>query len=266
MNRAMPMPMLASSPTVYQLAEEEWSLHARCIASGLPPFPTSMCGYSSQRRHLLSTEIGPLFPSDQSSSFTLDANPLQQQMTMTMMIPLDRIQMKPPTVPFSSSPSRSVQKRKLPAAFWNGTEIFNPAKNPASKAARVRRKNISDRTTILASLMPWERRMSISTMLEEAKKYVKFLEAQVMAVQYMPVESYFHCDSPISGAGGSRQQLMQVLVNSRIVQERLYDKGLCVYSVEQMILMRRIVEREMVVQKQQHMAQKQSTGSSTTTS
>lgn len=95
--------------------------------------------------------------------------------------------------------------------------------------------------------MPWERRMDTGTLLEEAHKYVRFLEAQVAALRTMPDTAAFAAAHVSSGRGGdllaleqlNRQQMLRVLVNSPRVQERLYDKDLCVFAAEQVTALRR---------------------------
>ncbi|WOL15104.1 hypothetical protein Cni_G23885 [Canna indica] len=121
---------------------------------------------------------------------------------------------------------------------------------PSSELSRLRRKKISDRTRIIESLMPWERRMDTGTMLGEAYKYVRFLEAQVAALYTMPVFAKFSAAPVSSGRGGAlggleqlnRQQMLQVVVNSPRIQEKLYEKGLCVFCTEQVGALRRSVE------------------------
>ncbi|XP_074562783.1 uncharacterized protein LOC141819347 [Curcuma longa] len=117
----------------------------------------------------------------------------------------------------------------------------------SSELSRLRRKKISDRIRIIESLMPWERRMDTGTLLEEAHKYVRFLEAQVAALRTMPDTAAFAAAHVSSGRGGdllaleqlNRQQMLRVLVNSPRVQERLYDKDLCVFAAEQVTALRR---------------------------
>ncbi|KAG7011926.1 Transcription factor bHLH, partial [Cucurbita argyrosperma subsp. argyrosperma] len=60
---------------------------------------------------------------------------------------------------------------------------------PRSALARQRRQKLSDKTRCLQKLLPWDKKMDIATMLEEACKYVKFLQAQLLALQSMPRES-----------------------------------------------------------------------------
>ncbi|KAG5551779.1 hypothetical protein RHGRI_010008 [Rhododendron griersonianum] len=123
--------------------------------------------------------------------------------------------------------------------------------------ARKRRQTISEKTSCLQKLLPWDKKMDRATMLEEAYKYVKFLQAQVSVLQSMPVDSSFSTRNPAgNGAvnvfGGlgrlNRQQLLQVMVNSPGVQTTLYSKGLCVYSVEQLVTMKKVAERKALYQ------------------
>nr|CAD1819289.1 unnamed protein product [Ananas comosus var. bracteatus] len=104
-----------------------------------------------------------------------------------------------------------------------------------------------------AGLMPWERKMDTATLLEEANKYVRFLEAQVTALQTMPERSARFAPPreppgslpcPAAALGRlNRQQLLQVLVNSPVVQDRLYARGVCVFSAEQVASLRCSAER-----------------------
>ncbi|URE27679.1 Helix-loop-helix DNA-binding domain [Musa troglodytarum] len=122
---------------------------------------------------------------------------------------------------------------------------------PSSELSRQRRKKISDRTRIIESLMPWERRMDTGSMLEEAYKYIRFLQTQVAVLRSMPTAAEFSAAPVSSGRGGglgglerlNRQQMLQVVVNSRRVQEKLYERGLCVFSVEQVASLQKEVER-----------------------
>ncbi|XP_047306216.1 transcription factor bHLH52 [Impatiens glandulifera] len=122
-----------------------------------------------------------------------------------------------------------------------------------SSLARNRRQKYSEKIRCLQKILPWDKKMNMATMLEEAYKYVKFLQAQVSILQSMPYNSSTcysssssHVISPIPGDfyGGlgklNRQQLLQVLVNSPVAQTLLYSRGCCVYSVEQLSLLREI--------------------------
>ncbi|XP_058072939.1 uncharacterized protein LOC131221659 [Magnolia sinica] len=137
---------------------------------------------------------------------------------------------------------------------------FPPKVYPRCTLPRQRRKKISDRTRQLEKLMPWEKKMDIATTLEEAHKYIRFLEAQVSVLKSMPRESNFVSldAAPVSGGEAfgevlaleklNRQQLLQVLVNSAVVQEKLYSGGCCVFSVEQVVVLKKMAERKVLLQ------------------
>ncbi|CAA6656528.1 unnamed protein product [Spirodela intermedia] len=176
--------------------------------------------------------------------------------------------------------------RSIPAATPSSTAVSFPSPHPlfspphpqpsssddqralqAEKPASRQRKGISERIRLLAKLMPWDRKMNTSTMLEEARNYVKFLEAQVTVLQCMPVESRFSCPPPSSYATSAsvlrglerltRQQLLHVMVRSPLVQDKLCGRGLCVFSVEQVILMRQAAERKKILHHQHHQLEQQ---------
>ncbi|KAL6140091.1 hypothetical protein ACLB2K_058392 [Fragaria x ananassa] len=116
-----------------------------------------------------------------------------------------------------------------------------------SRLARERRQTLSDKTRCLQKLLPWESKMDTATMLEKAHRYVRFLQAQVAALQAMPVVAS-DCSLPVltrGGGGGdvevmsrlSRSQMLQVIVNSPVAQMRMAEQGRCVLSVEQLALL-----------------------------
>ncbi|XP_010524482.1 PREDICTED: transcription factor bHLH117 [Tarenaya hassleriana] len=121
----------------------------------------------------------------------------------------------PPPVGFTISPSSA-----------SGT----PASTTQNNTARDRRRKIAEKTRSLEKLMPWEKKMDRATLLEEAHKYIKFLQAQIAVLRWMPLEAVF------SGAGGlNRQQVLQVMASSSRVQTTLYTRGCCVFSREQLL-------------------------------
>ncbi|XP_010241019.1 PREDICTED: transcription factor bHLH117 [Nelumbo nucifera] len=134
-----------------------------------------------------------------------------------------------------------------------------PKRSPPSSAAvhmstlaRQRRKKIGDRTRCLQKLMPWDKKMSMATLLEEAYKYIEFLKAQLRALQTMPCQSSIEWEVLPGNVGLelggleklNRQQLLQVLVNSPVAQTMLYSKRQCVFSWEQLLLLNKITENK----------------------
>ncbi|XP_057458022.1 transcription factor bHLH117 [Lotus japonicus] len=146
-------------------------------------------------------------------------------------------------------------------------ETFSPPPPPApavilqSHLARQRRQKLSEKTRCLQKLMPWDKKMDQGTLLEEAYKYVKFLQAQTSVLQSMPTTTRFAAAS----AGGvfgemerlNRSQALQILVNSPVAQTMLYSKGLCVFSVEQVALLRKFTERKQHQHQHHHFHQNQ---------
>ncbi|XP_041003428.1 transcription factor bHLH117 [Juglans microcarpa x Juglans regia] len=148
-----------------------------------------------------------------------------------------------------------------------------PAVMPHSKLASRRRQKLSEKTQSLRKLMPWDTKMDMATMLEEAHKYVKFLQAQLKALQTMPSSSSFSAFTPAqslySGVFGglgrlTRNQILQVLVNSPVAQTMLYSQGCCVFATEQMALLGKIAERKLLFQQQNVAFNHSSTSSSST--
>ncbi|XP_031473730.1 transcription factor bHLH117 [Nymphaea colorata] len=155
---------------------------------------------------------------------------------------VERSLCKPPkgffTDPYSVCSPRSV----LPAV------PVNRQSTAPSEAARIRRRKISERTRALERLMPWSAKMDTATMLENAFKYVKFLQAQVSVLKSMPEKSgpfvaRFASPSTLGTAGASifdripRHQLLHILVTSPNVQKRLLEGENCIVSVEQLVQM-----------------------------
>ncbi|XP_050206555.1 transcription factor bHLH117 [Mercurialis annua] len=140
----------------------------------------------------------------------------------------------------------------------SNTQTLGVQKNKSKK--RIDRQRMSDKIRELRKLMPWDKKMDTATLLGEAFKYVKFLQAQVQALETMPFLDmddssssslsppsgyyYYNTDNAaeseddVSVCGGtmgllSRQQLLQILLNTGEAQNRLYSQGCCVFSIEQ---------------------------------
>jgi hypothetical protein len=133
---------------------------------------------------------------------------------------------------------------------------------PQSKLARQRRQKLSEKTRCLQKLMPWDKKMDQATLLEEASKYVKFLQAQYSVLQSMPSHSTTNNNYGGGGNGGragggvfgdlemlNRNQALQVMVNSPVAQTKLCSQGYCVFTMEQFSLLRKLSERRQLQQK-----------------
>ncbi|KAB2610586.1 transcription factor bHLH117 [Pyrus ussuriensis x Pyrus communis] len=123
---------------------------------------------------------------------------------------------------------------------------------PGSALARQRRQRLSDKTRCLQKLLPWDKKMDSATTYGEAYKYIQFLQAQLSALQTMPVLTPPTTSIATSSGsvGGelerlSRNQLLQVLLNSPSAQNVMYSRGCCVFSVEQLDQISRRFSRKM---------------------
>lgn len=163
----------------------------------------------------------------------------------------------PPTVdPYTLDSILSNFQISKSLTAGKATEKRTPQAVFHSAVARERRQKISDKTQSLQKLLPWDKKMDMATMLEEAYKYIKFLQAQISVLQSMPCDSssFTTQNSRINVFGGlenlNRQQLLQVLVNSAVAQTTLYSKGCCVYSIEQVAFLKKMAENKYTYQQQ----------------
>ncbi|XP_022726897.1 transcription factor bHLH117-like [Durio zibethinus] len=150
------------------------------------------------------------------------------------------------------------QSDNNPQTLDSIVQSFNspPPIIPHSGLARKRRQKLSEKTRCLQKLMPWDKKMDTGTMLQEAYKYIRFLQAQISILQSMPITSSFvsgeHINAPFAfDYNGlerlNRQQLLQVLVNSPGAQTRLYSNDFCVFSYEQLVSLKKAKEERKTV-------------------
>ncbi|OMO99915.1 hypothetical protein COLO4_13025 [Corchorus olitorius] len=180
-------------------------------------------------------------------------------------------QPKPQLFHSSSSSASSARKLKRsrfdlnvvshndPQTLDSIVQSFNappPPPPPRLLPPRTGRQKLSDKIRCLQKLMPWDKKMDTVTMLQEASKYVRFLQAQVSVLQSMPITSSFgptEQNAPVPldyGVLGrlNRQQLLQVLLNSLAAQTTLSSQGNCVFAYEQLVSLKKATERQTVVQ------------------
>ncbi|MED6123076.1 hypothetical protein PIB30_045951 [Stylosanthes scabra] len=81
--------------------------------------------------------------------------------------------------PIPSSYTSNSEEDKSPAGPKNRRNSSGAATDPQSLYARKRRERINERLRILQTLVPNGTKVDISTMLEEAVHYVKFLQLQI---------------------------------------------------------------------------------------
>ncbi|KAH0456326.1 hypothetical protein IEQ34_014233 [Dendrobium chrysotoxum] len=106
-----------------------------------------------------------------------------------------------------------------PPLSWTASgEKVHQSISPQSVAARERRKKITAKTQELGRLIPRGEKMSTADMLVAAHKYVRFLQAEASVLQYMN-------DQKVSRGEG--EELLQVLLASPKIQERLSSEGKC---------------------------------------
>ncbi|GFP89513.1 transcription factor bhlh117 [Phtheirospermum japonicum] len=151
--------------------------------------------------------------------------------------------------PFSFFPESAVHREKLPSllSLEPGSRIRRRSdKVRAQQKQRRLRQRVSEKARDLQRLLPADKKMDMATVLEETHKYIGFLEAQVSVLHTMPEydrEGGGGRWSPAAEIGGdlgslNRQQVLQVFVNSPAAQKWLYANGCCVYSVEQLALLK----------------------------
>ncbi|KAL6540472.1 hypothetical protein OROMI_024355 [Orobanche minor] len=135
--------------------------------------------------------------------------------------------------------------KKLPDLLSLDTAVGTEPKFPMdgrftdARMPRQQRRHrvVSEKARRLQKLLPLDKKMDTASVLEETHKYIRFLEAQVSVLQSMPEED---CDWETRG-GGSRSTATEsgVMVNSPAAQKLLYYNGCCIYSLEQLALLKK---------------------------
>ncbi|KAK7261044.1 hypothetical protein RIF29_27347 [Crotalaria pallida] len=166
---------------------------------------------------------------------------------------------------FNYSPAAATSPRNAPPPPPLPSSSSSSIHIPQSNLARQRRQKLSEKTRCLQKLMPWDKKMDQATLLEEAYKYVKFLQAQLTVLQTMPSSSSASYDTSASSSSSSsssssyggvfgdlerlnRNQVLQVLVNSPVAQSVMCSQGFCVFSMEQFVMLRKFSERRILLQ------------------
>ncbi|KFK39507.1 hypothetical protein AALP_AA3G252700 [Arabis alpina] len=111
------------------------------------------------------------------------------------------------------------------------------------------RKKISDKIRSLEKVMPWEKKMSLATILEETHKYITFLQSQIASLFWMPLDSAYSTTTTVDHVRETqllksltRQQILQVIANSPGARTELYTRGLCVFSYEQLLSLKMMTQ------------------------
>ncbi|XP_010488223.1 PREDICTED: transcription factor bHLH117-like [Camelina sativa] len=147
--------------------------------------------------------------------------------------------------PSLSPPPAAKRHKKLHSSTNSSTTSGSPTASSShntNDGGRNKRKKISNKIRTLEKLMPWERKMSLAAILEEAHKYIKFLQAQIASLLWMPLESVYNTVGEVGESdllkSLTRQQILQVLANSPGSRNVLSTHGLCVFSYEQLLTLK----------------------------
>nr|XP_023871355.1 transcription factor bHLH117 [Quercus suber] len=194
----------------------------------------------------------PIPNSTSSSSPPFHHLPDLHSLELTRAQPV-QVQLYPPLLP--ELPSKRVRVDSATRSQETLDSIVQSCRvMPQSKLARRRRQKLSEKTQSLQRLMPWDTKMDMATMMDEAHKYITFLQAQLKALQTMPPSSSSSSSSANYEFGGlerlTRNQVLRVLLNSRVAQTVLYSKARCVVSVEQLDLLQKLIFQQRQQQQQ----------------
>ena len=231
------------------------------LQDNLPPLPAS--SFDTTRTHFLSPDCNntllfqtaDYFPAFNPTSFHGDYG-LKNLKIEQPLACLDQIQDNLYSSLSSPAPGQDSPASTLPEllSLETYTQPANEQEN-AKKKQRNSRQKMSEKINSLGKLLPGNhpRRLTAVEVLEKTHKYISFLQAQVEALGTMPSESRLAVAAKGAAANGglgrlSRQQLLQVVVNSPAAQSLMAEKGWCVVSAEQVALMKKVEARKKLIQ------------------
>ncbi|XP_044497622.1 transcription factor bHLH52 [Mangifera indica] len=126
----------------------------------------------------------------------------------------------PPLAAFSLGKSSSCSRSDTDPESGAAEKANTVSLSAQSIAARERRRKITEKTQELGKLIPGGHRMNTAEMFQAAAKYVKFLQAQVKVLQLMEPSMQERAELlPF--------QELQTLLESPIIQEKLYSEEKC---------------------------------------
>ncbi|KAK7401634.1 hypothetical protein VNO78_13258 [Psophocarpus tetragonolobus] len=99
--------------------------------------------------------------------------------------------------------------------------------SPQSLAARERRRKITEKTVELGKLVPGGPKLNTAEMLNAAARYVKYLQAQIGMLELMNTLKENEAAPP--------SEILQTLIASSFVQEKLYTEEMCFVPKETVI-------------------------------
>ncbi|KAI3952644.1 hypothetical protein MKX01_013606 [Papaver californicum] len=142
-----------------------------------------------------------------------------------------------PSVPATTTSSAAVlAAQNYHCGDYNGISGTNAKKSKngylrtQSVAARERRRKISEKTQQLGKLIPGGSKLNTAEMFHAAYKYIRFLQAQIGILGVMgSIEENYKADylTPV----------LEVLLRSIEVQEKLYLEEMCLVSKELFVTM-----------------------------
>ncbi|KAL6561893.1 hypothetical protein OROGR_002900 [Orobanche gracilis] len=103
-----------------------------------------------------------------------------------------------------------------------------------SIAARHRRRKIAERTHELGKLVPGGQNMNTAEMLQAAYKYIKFMQAQFVILEFLISYHQENKNGEPSSESDEELDLMQLhfLLDSPVIQEKLYSTGKCLIPMK----------------------------------